>query len=147
MSHTFAKNHLHVVFSTKERRKTIAKELQPELWSYMAGICHNLDIASIAIGGTDDHTHILLHLPPTISLSKAIQMLKANASRWMNHRQKDFSWQQGFGAFSVGISNTAAVVRYIQNQEAHHRKMTFEEEYLRFLKRHGINYDPKFVFG
>jgi putative transposase len=147
MSHTFAKNHLHVVFSTRERRKTIAKELQPELWKYMTGTCRHHNITVMAVGGVEDHAHILFHLPATVALSKAVQVLKGNTSRWMNTQIKDFAWQEGFGAFSVSISNTAAVARYIRNQEAHHRKMTFEEEYVGFLKRHDIEYDPKYVFG
>ena len=85
-------------------------------------------------------------MPPVIALSKAVQLLKANSSRWMSTHKRDFSWQEGFGAFSVSISNTAAVARYIRNQEEHHKKMSFEEEYLAFLRRHDIDYDPRYVF-
>ena len=147
MAHTFVRNHLHVVFSTKDRLKVIPKETQPELWSYMAGICRNHDIASIAIGGSDDHAHALIHLPARIALSKVVLLLKANSSRWMREHGRKFAWQEGYGAFSVSESNTANVVKYIQNQEAHHRKMSFEDEYRTLLKKHGIAYDPNYIFG
>jgi putative transposase len=147
MSHTFAKNHLHVIFSTKERRKSIPKDIQPELWSYMAGICKNQQMAAIAIGGTDNHSHVLFHLPQTLTLSKAVQALKANSSKWMNEQGMRFAWQEGYGAFSVSVSNTPVVVNYIRNQEKHHHKISFEDEYLALLKKHGIQFDPKYVFG
>jgi putative transposase len=147
VSHTFAKNHLHVVFSTKERRKSIPKDIQPRLWSYMAGICKHQQMAAIAIGGMDDHSHVLFHLPQTLTLSKAIQTLKANSSKWMNEQGMRFAWQEGYGAFGVSVSNTPAVVDYIRNQENHHHKISFEDEYLALLKKHGIQFDPKYVFG
>ncbi len=147
MSHTFAKNHLHVIFSTKERQKSIPKDIQPRLWSYMAGICEHQQMAAIAIGGTDDHSHVLFHLPKTLTLSKAVQTIKANSSRWMNEHGIKFAWQEGYGAFSVSISNTLAVVEYIRTQENHHRKISFEDEYLTLLKKHEISFDPKYVFG
>ena len=147
MSHTYVKNHLHLVFSTKERQKIISKEIQPELWSYMAGICRNHALVPIAINGTDNHCHVLFHLPPTILLSKAISVIKANSSRWMKQYKRNFAWQLGGGAFGVSVSNTPTVIRYIQNQEAHHHKRSFEDEYLALLKKHGIDYDPRYVFG
>jgi REP-associated tyrosine transposase len=147
MPHTYARNHLHVIFSTKNREKTIPKNLQPELWAYMAGICRRNGMNAIAIGGTDDHLHALFHLPPTMAPSKAVQMLKANASRWMNMKKKGFAWQEGSGIFRVSMSHTATVARYIRNQEAHHRKISYEDEYVRFLKKHGIDFDPRYVFG
>jgi putative transposase len=152
MSHTFARIHIHVIFSTKERRKLIAKEVRPELWSYMAGICHNRGIVPIAINGTDNHVHALFHLPTTMTVAKAVNLLKANSSRWMSERWmskhgKKFAWQDGYGAFSVSESNTRAVINYIRDQEKHHRKRSFEDEYLAFLKRHKFEFDPKYVFG
>src|SRR5262245_45121854 len=87
MSHAFTKNHLHVIFSTKGRRKIIPREMQPQLWSYMSGICRNHNVVSVAIGGFDNHTHLLFHLPPTLLLCKAISLIKANSSRWMNEHQ------------------------------------------------------------
>ena len=147
MSHTYAQNHLHVVFSTKERLKLIEKPMQPRLWSYMAGIARSHDFLVIANGGMEDHVHLLLQIPPALALAKAVALLKANASKWMNEHGRRFSWQEGYGVFSVSASNLDAVVRYIDNQERHHRKMTFEDEFIGLLKRHKIEFDPKYVFG
>jgi putative transposase len=147
MAHTFSQNHLHIIFSTKDRRKTIAKELQPRLWAYLAGICKHHDMIALAVGGTENHAHICLHLPPKLALAKAVLLLKANSSKWMSEQGKDFSWQEGYGAFSVSASNLDQVIRYVRNQEAHHRKATFEEEFRALLRKHGVAYDPKYVFG
>ncbi len=147
MSHSFSKNHVHLVFSTKDRVRTISETMQPEMWSYLAGICRNQDMVSLAIGGVADHAHLLFHLPPTLSLAKAISLLKANSSLWMNDRGIKFAWQEGYGAFSVSASNLATVSRYIRNQKIHHRKFTFEEEFLTLLRKHKVDFDPQSVFG
>jgi REP-associated tyrosine transposase len=141
VSHAFVKNHIHLVFGTKDRLPTIAKAVQPELWSYMAGICRNQGMAAIAINGMEDHAHILFHLPQNMSLAKAVQLLKANSSKWMNEHGRGFAWQEGYSAFSVSISNTAVVAKYIRSQEQHHRKMTFGQEYRALLRKHGIGVD------
>lgn len=146
MSHTFARIHVHVIFSTKERKRLIPKTIQPRLWSYMVGICRNKGIEAIAINGIDNHVHALFHLPTTMTVAKAVNVLKSNSSRWMSDQGRKFAWQDGYGAFSVSESNTSAVIDYIRNQEKHHRKRSFEEEYLEFLKKHGFKYDPKYVF-
>jgi REP element-mobilizing transposase RayT len=98
----------------------------------------------LAVGGTEDHVHLLFHLPPKLALAKAVLLLKANSSKWMG---KNVAWQEGYGAFSVSSSNLGPVIRYIQNQEKHHRKFTFEEEFRAILRRHGIEYDPRELFG
>jgi REP element-mobilizing transposase RayT len=147
MSHAYTKNHVHVVFSTKERRKSIAFEVQPELWSYMAGICRNQEMVSVAIGGVDDHVHLLFHLPATLALSRAITLVKANSSKWMNEHGRHFAWQEGYSAFSVSSSNLEEVAQYIRKQKEHHQKMTFEDEYLSLLRKHRIEFDPEYVFG
>jgi putative transposase len=146
LAHTFSKNYVHVIFSTKGRRKIIEKELQPRLWAYLAGIAKNHDINMLAVGGTEDHVHLhlLFHLPPKLALAKAVLLLKANSSKWMN---KDLTWQEGYGAFSVSSSNIGAVIRYVRNQERHHRKFSFEAEFRAILRRHGIEYDPRELFG
>jgi putative transposase len=115
--------------------------------SYMAGICKNKEMPAIAIGGMNDHAHILFHLPPTLTLSKAVQLLKANSSKWMNEHGMKFAWQEGYAAFSVSVSNTPVVAEYIRNQEKHHRKITFQDEYLALLKKHGIEFDPMNIFA
>lgn len=150
MSHTYASNRMHVVFSTKERRRCISPEIQPRTWGYMAGIARNHGFEAIKIGGTEDHVHALLLLPPNLTLSKAVQMLKGSSSKHLNETRAagaHFSWQEGYGAFSVSASQTAGVVEYIENQAIHHAKRSFEEEFLELLKRYGIDYDPKYVLG
>lgn len=147
MAHTFSRNHIHLGFSTKDRRNTIAKEWQPELCAYPAGICKNHEMIALVIGGTENHVHILLHLPPKLALAKAVPLLKANSSKWIAGRGFKFSWQEGYGAFSVSSSNLDQVKRYIQNQEAHHRKTSFEDEFRALLRKHGVKYDPVFVLG
>jgi putative transposase len=146
MSHTYTKNHQHIVFSTRGRKKLISREMRPELWAYMAGICKNVGIWVHAIGGFEDHAHALIELPVAIALPKAVNLLKSNSSRFMG-RRRTFSWQEGYAAFSVSASNVAAVARYVRNQESHHRKMSFEDEIFALLKRHGVRFDPKYVLG
>ena len=147
MSHTYAQNVIHVVFSTKDRRKLMPNEFRPRMWAYVAGICKKLDILVHAAGGMDDHIHLLVQIPPTVAVAKAVLAIKSNSSRWANEEGYKFAWQQGYGAFSVSSSNVPVVVHYIQNQEAHHKKMNFDVEFLALLKKHRIEFDPKFVFG
>jgi putative transposase len=144
LAHTFSKNYVHAIFSTKDRRKIIDQKVQPRLWAYVSGIAKNHDINMLAVGGTEDHIHLLFHLPPKLSLAKAVLLLKANSSKWMS---KNFSWQAGYGAFSVSSSNLGPVIRYIHNQERHHRKFSFEDEFRVILSRHGIDCDPRELFG
>ena len=118
MPHTYSQNYLHVVFSTKERRKLITKEFQPKLWSYMAGIGRNNDFLVLANGGMEDHAHLLIQLPATLTLAKAVQLLKGSSSKWANEHGREFSWQEGYGAFGVSKSNINAVIKYIANQES-----------------------------
>ena len=143
MAHTYSRNYVHVVFSTKERRNRIPAEMQPKLWAYLAGICKNREMRAVAAGGTENHVHVLLQVPPKISLAKAVLLLKANSSKWLGEQVRNFAWQEGYGAFSVSASNLDAVVRYIQNQPAHHRKASFEDEFRALLRRHDVDYDPK----
>jgi REP element-mobilizing transposase RayT len=149
MSHTYCSNRVHVIFSTKERRKCLTAECQAKLWPYMAGIAHHHGFEAIKIGGWADHAHALLLLPPRLSLAKAVQMLKGSSSHWMNenHSGQGFAWQEGYGAFSVSASQTDDVARYITNQAEHHAKRSYEEEFLEFLKKYGIAYDPQYVLG
>lgn len=148
MPHTYTQNTIHVVFSTKNRVKAIPKEWQPKLWAYAAGICRNHAIIPLEIGGAADHAHLLIQVPATIALADAVSTIKSNSSRWTRVKgRRRFEWQQGYGAFSVSASSIPAVTRYIQNQETHHRKMSFEEEWLALLKKHGLEFDERFAFG
>jgi len=149
MSHSYSSNRVHLIFSTKNREKRLSEELQPRLWPYMAGIARNHGFEAIKIGGVEDHVHALLLLPPTIPLAKAIQVLKACSSKWLNDTGvagRNFAWQEGYGAFSVSASQSDDVVRYIENQPAHHTRRSYEEEFLDFLKKCGV-YDPSHVLG
>ena len=147
MSHTYAQNIVHVVFSTKERCKAIERELQPRLWAYVAGICKKLGVGVQCIGGTEDHIHLLIQVPPMLPVAKAVATIKANSARWAREAEHKLTWQQGYGAFSVSASVAPTVVRYIENQEEHHKKMSFDAEFLALLKKHGLEFDPKYVLG
>ena len=150
MAHSYTSTLFHCVFSTKERRKLIDLELEERLWPYLGGIARDNGMKALAIGGIEDHVHLLLSLPSTLAIAKAIQLLKGNSSKWVHEsfpERRDFSWQEGYGAFTVGISQKDATVAYIQNQKEHHRVKSFQEEFLAILERHGIEYDPRFVWG
>ena len=146
MSHTYAQNVVHIVFSTKERRPLIAKEFQPKMWAYIGGICKKEGIFIHAIGGMEDHIHLALQIPPTLALGKAVMTIKANSSRWMSEQGKDFAWQKGYGAFSVSAANIPAVVRYILRQGSYHKKVDFQREFITMLKRADVPFDPRYVF-
>lgn len=150
MGHTYISNLQHIVFSTKNRRRYITANVQEKLWPYMGGIARDNKIKAIAIGGVEDHAHLLLSMPATISLSRAVQLIKGGSSRWIHETipsLRDFAWQEGYSAFSVGISAVDDTIAYIQRQAEHHRKKSFEEELVQFLTRHGIEYDARYVFG
>jgi REP element-mobilizing transposase RayT len=128
----------------------IDNELQKQLWPYIGGIARQNNMLAYAIGGTEDHIHILLSLPGSISTAKAIQLIKSGSSKWIHDTFSDksgFAWQTGYAAFSVSKSNREKVVQYILNQEEHHQKTTFQQEYLSFLNNSGINYDLRYVWG
>jgi len=150
MGHTYVSNRLHCVFSTKHRAKLVPPEFQERLWAFMGGIARQRGMKALAIGGMQDHVHILLSLPPTQDLSKALQLIKGASSKWVNDNfpsKRRFGWQEGYAAFSVSVSHVERTVEYIHNQEQHHRKQSFEEEFISFLKKHGIEYDERYVFG
>ena len=138
----------HCVFSTKGRRGLIPSARQPDLWAFIGGIARKNSFKALAVGGVDNHAHVLLSLPATMPLSKAVQLIKGGSSKWMNDGgAKNFAWQEGYGAFSVGILQRPDTIAYIKNQPEHHQKRGFEEEFVAFLKKHGIEYDAKYVWG
>ena len=150
MAHTYSSNRIHVIFSTKGREKCIAESLQPKLWAYMAGIAHHQGFEAMIVGGVEDHIHALVVLPPALPLAKAVQFLKGSSSKWVNDghvRGTRFAWQEGYGAFSVSSSQTPQVMRYIREQKWHHAKRNFDEEFVAFLKRYGVQYDSRYVLG
>ena len=147
MAHSYCNNLVHVVFSTKERKPLIPAKDRERLWAYLVGIGRNHDLPILAAGGTENHVHLLFALGAAVPLSKAVQTFKANSSRWVRGHGIEFTWQEGYGAFSVSASQARRVKEYIRDQAAHHRRRSFEEEFVALLKRSGIQYDPKFVFG
>ena len=146
MPHSYSCNWQHIVFSTKERKNLILPELQTKLWPYLAGIAKNHGMNPFAINGVENHMHVLLTIPATKDVAKAVQELKANSSRWMREHVSRFQWQEGYGAFSVSRSSVDAVAKYIARQQEHHRRKTFEQEFIALLEKHGVQYDPKYVF-
>jgi REP element-mobilizing transposase RayT len=147
VSHSYVQNIVHLVFSTKERRKLIPAEFQAALWAYVAGVCKKNDIFVYVVGGIDNHIHSLIQIPSTMTLAKTVLRIKSNSSRWAGERGQRVEWQEGYGAFSVSASNLPVVERYIRNQAAHHRKMSFEEEFAALLKKHGVEFDERYVLG
>jgi len=144
MPQSFNCNHLHIVFSTKGRANTISEPKR--MWSYLGGIATNLKAVPLAIGGTKNHVHLLLTVPADLSVAKLLNTLKSNSSKWMNERGKNFAWQRGYASFSVSASNLASVTKYIETQEEHHKKWTFEQEFLSLLKKHNVRFDAEHVF-
>ncbi len=130
MPHTYSQNIVHVVFSTKERRKLMPKEFQSRMWAYAAAICKKHGILAHAVGGMDDHIHLLIQIPASLALASAVNTIKSNTSRWANEEGVKFAWQQGYAAFSVSASNVPAVDRYIRDQQVHHKKIDFDTEFL-----------------
>jgi REP element-mobilizing transposase RayT len=145
MAHTLSRNLVHCVFSTKARADLISDP--GRLRQYLCGIARAKNVPVLALGGTTNHLHILLALPPSLPLAKVVQDLKGNSSKWLGQISRGFAWQQGYGAFSVSESKREQVVAYIADQEEHHRKWSFEQEYLALLTKSGITFDPESVFG
>lgn len=138
-----------MIFSTKDRLPHLDAELRPRLHGYIGGILRELNAIPIAINGPADHLHLLLAMPPALALADAMRVTKTNASRWVHEQwphRGGFAWQTGYGAFSVSQSSAAEVKTYIAKQEEHHRHVSFQEEFLAFLKRHGIAYDERYIW-
>jgi putative transposase len=147
MSHTHAANFVHCVFSTKDRRNLIPAELQQALYAFLTGVAGNLGFKIVAAGGTGNHVHLLIGLPPALTLAEAMQKLKANSSRWLGENGVQFEWQKGYGAFSVSPSLLPVVQAYIRNQAEHHKKRSFEEELQALLQKSGVAYDTERLFA
>jgi putative transposase len=148
MSRTFTNLLTHLVFSTKDREPLILPELKSELYAYLGGLTGELKGKAYGINGTKGHIHMLIGLPPAVSISEALRFIKSNSSGWVHEKwpRKPFAWQLGYGAFSVSKSNVPEVLKYIRSQEAHHRKTSFKEEFIEFLVRHEIEYDGRYIW-
>jgi putative transposase len=150
MANTYTSLQYHVVFSTKNREPILEKTIRTQLFPYLAGIAAENGVIALELGGVLDHVHLLVAVPASMPLSKAVQLLKGGSSHWMNEsfpQRGVFRWQDGYGAFTVSQSQIDSVQRYIQNQEEHHRTKTFAEEYRMFLRRHGVAFDERFLLG
>jgi len=142
-------SYFHCVFSTKDRRPFIRPEFRDRLWPYLGGIARENGIKTLSIGGVEDHVHLLLSLPATMPIAKAMQLIKGGSSKWVHEtfaEQRLFGWQTKYGAFSVSVSQVDRIVGYIENQEAHHRKITFQEEFVAVLKKHRIDHDERYLW-
>ena len=150
MAQSFARIIVHVVYSTKNREPVLVESIRNDLYTYTAGILKTIDCLPLAIGGTSDHVHALVQMSRTISSAKMVEDMKRGSSRWIKicgDRFQWFSWQGGYGIFSVSESQLQKVKQYISSQEEHHRKTTFQDEFRALLKKHGIVFDEKYVWG
>jgi len=149
MSHSYTRQLLHIVFSTKERRPFLHAEVRPRMLGYLRTVANDLNASVLALNGVDDHVHLLVDMPAALSTAEFLTKLKANSSRWFRKLfpKVDFRWQRGYGAFSVSPSKLEEVRGYIDRQEAHHQKHSFEEEIRKLVKNHGLEFDERFFLG
>ncbi len=137
----------HIVFATKKRHPFITDELRPELHKYLGGTARGLRGIALEVGGVSDHVHVLAKIKPTVAVAEFIKQLKANSSGWANKMTHGrFAWQERYGAFTVSESQVEKVRAYIRNQEAHHRRASFEDEFKALLKAHGIEFDERYLW-
>ena len=149
MPQSLAQVYVHIVFSTKERYPFIQPNIESELFAYMGDTINRVGGIPHLINGTADHVHLLSSLPRTVALSKYIEEIKRNSSRWIKTKDsgyQKFSWQNGYGAFSVSGSQKDSIIRYIAGQKEHHRNITFKEELLAFLKKYNVEYDERYLW-
>ena len=150
MGQSLVKNLIHLVYSTKHRTPWIPKEVRNNLFAYQAGIFQQWESPALIIGGVEDHVHALFSLSKNHALKKIVEEVKKGSSKWMKTPDgtgnADFTWQNGYAGFSVSQSNIREVSKYIEHQEAHHQKMSFQDELRTLFKRHGIDFDERFVW-
>lgn len=149
MANTYTQLYVHIVFSVKGRSNQISPEWKEELYKYISGKITAKKQKPMVMNGVSDHIHILVGFNPSCSISDLVRDIKANSSKWINDKRfamGKFEWQTGFGAFTIGQSQVDRVAKYILNQEVHHRKKTFREEYIDFLKAYQVEYNPDYVF-
>ena len=149
MAHTYTSILVHAVFSTSGRLPLLNEAIRPEMHAYLGGILRRLEAVPIVIGGTTDHVHLLARLPAQFAVADCLRVVKAKSSRWAKERwpeRRKFAWQGGYGAFSVSESKRGAVIRYIQDQQQHHRRISFQEEFLKLLAHHGVEFDERYIW-
>jgi REP element-mobilizing transposase RayT len=147
MPQSLARNVVHLIFSTKHRYPYIAPAVRDKLFAYLAGALNKMRCPALRVGGVADHVHVLFVLSKTITLTKAVEELKKESSKWAKAViHPKFYWQTGYGAFSVSASKEQKVADYIANQERHHRRMTFQQEFRKFLEKHRVEYDERYIW-
>lgn len=149
MPQSLARLHIHLIFSTKNRERIISDRVRDSLHAYMATVLQNLGCPPVLINSVEDHVHILFELARTVAVSSAVEDVKKASSKWIKTQGGEFAgfaWQAGYGAFAVSESNVPAVREYVANQQEHHRKKSFQEEYRAFLERHQIAFDERYVW-
>ena len=149
MPQSLAAVYVHLIFSTKNRSPLIRPQVEEELYKYLAGTLRNLDSPMLCAGGAEDHIHILLRLSRKIDLASLVEAIKTGSSKWIKtkgNEYREFFWQAGYGAFSIGQSGIEQLKRYIARQREHHRKKTFQQEYREFLRKYEIEYDERYVW-
>ncbi len=149
MAHTFTTLHTHVIFSTKDRSPFLDDEIRSRVFAYMGGIGREMRATAAIVNGVSDHVHMLIQLPADVSLAECLRVVKTNSSRWVHETwpdRKKFAWQTGYAASSVSPSNVAVVTRYIEHQQEHHRKISFQDEFISFLRKNGITFDPEHLW-
>lgn len=149
MPQSLACLHCHIIFSTKDRAPFLGPDLLPRLFAYQGGVLREKGSALIAAGGMPDHVHLLVSLSRETSVAEVVRLVKANSSKWIHETFPDlptFAWQAGYGAFAVSFSNIESVSRYLANQAEHHKKKSFQEELIAFLRRHQLAYDERYLW-
>lgn len=150
MANTYSQCFYHIVFSTKERARSIAPKIEQRIWAYIGGILKNHNMVAIQIGGIEDHIHVLILARPTNSPSQIAQLIKGESSKWIHEefpQMKKFAWQDGYAVFTVSKSIVPKVVEYIKKQREHHSTKSFEDEYVELLKIHEVKYNEQCLFG
>ena len=147
MSHTSGNILLHFIFSTDGRRPLIKSKFREDLFAFLGGIIREMNATALIINGTTDHVHMLVRVRPAHSAAEIARVVKANSSRWVRDKHSTgFGWQTGYGVFSVSESSVPGVAEYIAGQEEHHRTRTFQEEFVAFLKKNHVEYDPRYIW-
>jgi putative transposase len=149
MPQSLSKVTLHIIFSTKNREPWLDRDVRPRMHAYLATICRDLGAELVRVGGVADHVHIVTTLPRTLSQAELMEQAKKTSSKWiktLNPRYRGFFWQRGYSAFSVSSSQLDAVLQYIEAQQAHHRRRTFQEEYLELLRKHDVDFDERYLW-
>jgi REP-associated tyrosine transposase len=149
MPQSLSKVILHIIFSTKNREPWLESNVRPRVHAYLATICRDLGAELVRLGGVVDHVHIVTTLPRTVSQAQLVEQIKKASSKWikaLDARYRGFFWQRGYGAFSVSLSQLDPVLQYIEAQQEHHRARTFQEEYRELLRRHGVDFDERYVW-